>query len=369
MKQSDRKARFSRRRGSSSPRARRGATLVLVAILGTVLVGFAGIAIDFSRMYAFKAQLKTLTDAAALSAGTDLKRGATEAVADQNALTLIRANNRVEGSVLNDAGMSAADIEPIRWVTGSEPTTTSWANANGVRATARYTASWSLARIFGQSTRVLTESSVAALGSYVASACLAPFAIPYSALISRIPGTTTTVNDPLSASDLAYLAGNTAGFQLSEGGNPMSPGWFALVNYTDSNGNRNDVAAAIQDVLDGCLTGTRVSVGDQIDAVTGSGGWQSNVNLWRDLCNGNNQLRNCTRTIQVPIINEWNGRPGTNAAYTVNYVGAIQLTRIDLPNGQSSPAVVHASFTIDNVGGGTGFTPFPGMVQAIALVK
>ena len=48
-------------------RNRSGATLVLVAILMTVIIGFAGIAIDASRLYVMRAQLQTTADASAIA--------------------------------------------------------------------------------------------------------------------------------------------------------------------------------------------------------------------------------------------------------------------------------------------------------------
>ena len=58
-------------------RNRRGATLVLVAMLGVVLFMFVGIAIDFGRMYAFKSQLQTRADAAAMAGIVDVQNGIT----------------------------------------------------------------------------------------------------------------------------------------------------------------------------------------------------------------------------------------------------------------------------------------------------
>ena len=47
--------------------SRRGATIVLVAILMTVIIGFAGVAIDLSRLYVMRAQLQTTADATAIA--------------------------------------------------------------------------------------------------------------------------------------------------------------------------------------------------------------------------------------------------------------------------------------------------------------
>lgn len=346
-------------------RPRRGATIVLVAVLLTVLLGIAGFAIDFARMYAFKAQLKVLSDAAALSAVTDLKFGASVDDARTRAVNL-RTTNVVENTL---ADITVADIEPGQW-NANVFTVTDWTTANAVRATARHQANWTLGRVFGVQSQALAESSIAALGSYVSSACLAPFAIPYSSLLERLnKSSENPLTYELSGEDIAALSGSTGGFTLSEGGDPLAPGSFSLVNFTDGNGNKKTVEEALLDILDGCTTGTFVSVGDWIDAVPGSGGWQGNQQLWRQVCNGNNQLNNCNRRLQIPIVNMVNGEPGTNAEFRVNYLGAMQLSRIDLPNGQANPGKIYGQFSLDVGGGGAGFSPFPGPVQGIALVR
>src|SRR5262245_51758544 len=53
---------FARRRGE------RGLAIVLVAILVVVLIGFAGLAVDLSRVYTASQQLQSAADAAALAA-------------------------------------------------------------------------------------------------------------------------------------------------------------------------------------------------------------------------------------------------------------------------------------------------------------
>jgi Flp pilus assembly protein TadG len=334
-------------------------------MLTTVLLGIGGIAIDFARMYSFKAQLKVLSDAAALSAVTDLKFGA--AVDDAKARAVLLRNSNVVENTLAD--ITPDDIEPGTW-SANVFTPTDWASATAVRATARHTANWTLARVFGANNQQLAEVSIAALGSYVTSACLAPFAIPYSSILERLGKSgENPLTYQLTDEDIGALSGSTGSFTLSEGGDPLAPGSFSLVNFTDGNGNKKSVEEALLDILNGCTTGTFVSVGDWVDAVPGSGGWQGNQQLWRQVCAGNNQLRNCTRTLQIPVVNETTGEPGTNAQFRVNYLGAMRLSRIDLPSGVATPGRIHGEFSLDISGGGVGFTPFPGPVQGIALVR
>ncbi|MEN9817588.1 MAG: putative Flp pilus-assembly TadE/G-like, partial [Gemmatimonadota bacterium] len=116
---------------------RRGGTLVLVAVLLTVLVGCAALAVDLARAYGVRTQLRTVADAAALSAATDLARTAPQGDAVARALQL-RSGNRVGGTVLGDAGMGAGDVVPGTWdFTAGAFTPSAWAAATAVRATAR----------------------------------------------------------------------------------------------------------------------------------------------------------------------------------------------------------------------------------------
>ncbi len=363
-------AKEARLQRSRVQKARRGATLVIVALLTTLLMSFAAFGIDFGRMFAYKSQLKVLADAAALSAVTDLKNGATEADAKARAIAL-RTVNTVEGQL---ATFVDADIEPGTYTFASDSfEVTSWANATAVRTSPRHTSDYTLARVFGRANRALRESSIAALGSYVSSACLAPIAIPYSNLLRSINPNNVDTSRTLTAADLAFLAANNTPIQLTGSvpgsGDMLSPGWFSLINLGTGNGNTQDVQAALVNALDGCAVGYVASVGDWLDIVPGTGGWNSNVQQWRDLCGGNNQMNNCTRTIQIPVVNSWNGQPGTQAAWQIEYVAAIRLTRIVMPTGASSPAEVHGYFTLDQAGGGVGLSPFPGPVQGVALVR
>ncbi len=358
------------RTGSRTNRkSRRGSTLVFVAILMTVAMMFAGFGIDFSRMYTYKAQLKVLADAASLSGVMDLKNGATEANAKTRAVAL-RTNNKVDGAQL--ATLPADSVIPCTW-TGSMPCVpATWSNANAVRAAPTYLADWSIARVFGVTNRNLHETSVAALGSYVSSACLAPIAIPYSNLLRALNPLNTDTSYVLTQADIATLAANNTEIQLTgtqDGdGDMLSPGWFALINIGTGNGSNQDVRNALDNALDGCQTGLVVNTGDWLDVVPGTGGYNSNQQRWRDLCDGTNQMTNCTRTLQIPVVNSWNGSSGTGAAWRVVYVAAIRITRIIFPTGASSPAEVHGYFTVDNQGGGSGFSTIPGPVQGIAIV-
>src|SRR5207249_7738044 len=55
-------------KGAPRQRNRRGFTLILAALMMTILIGAAAFAVDFGRMYLYRNQLHAATDAAALAA-------------------------------------------------------------------------------------------------------------------------------------------------------------------------------------------------------------------------------------------------------------------------------------------------------------
>ncbi|MEZ5662936.1 MAG: Tad domain-containing protein [Burkholderiaceae bacterium] len=69
----------------------RGAVAVILGITVTVLIGFAGLAIDLGRFFIVKTELQNAMDACALSASTQLRPGQN----NPNALTRAIAYGRV----------------------------------------------------------------------------------------------------------------------------------------------------------------------------------------------------------------------------------------------------------------------------------
>lgn len=367
----------------SSVRARRGMTLVLVAICITMLVGIAAIAIDFARMYTFIAQLRVLTDAAALSALTDLRaRGVDKATADTRALAL-RATDRVNGVALDNTGMSSNDLEPGVWnATAKAFTGTSWSSATAVRATARYDAPWSLARFFGTSvTRRLTQVTIASLGSVSRSSCLKPWAVPYSNLLVTLGRAATDTSYRLSSADVATLrtnqtpilfkasSKNDAGGGATVGGTVIPGNYYAVryppVQYADGTAGNpssgaNSYRDGIADLTCSAASGT-AAVGDWLDLENGNmvGPTRQGV---QTLCGGSGNSFPCSMDIIVPI---WNARSSGSASAWVQvlYLGAFRLTQY------SNGTVVGYLTTLSAPAGSGGVTPTPGPILANLLVQ
>ena len=84
-----------RRKRGRSERHRRGAVVVQVAVLGTVLVGFAALSVDVGAMYVVRAELQRCADSAALAAASALASyspGVSEQEAIARAQEIVAAN-------------------------------------------------------------------------------------------------------------------------------------------------------------------------------------------------------------------------------------------------------------------------------------
>jgi len=84
-----------RRKRGRSERHRRGAVVVQVAVLGTILVGFAALSVDVGAMYVVRAELQRCADSAALAAASALASyspGVSEQEAIARAQEVVAAN-------------------------------------------------------------------------------------------------------------------------------------------------------------------------------------------------------------------------------------------------------------------------------------
>lgn len=363
----------SRGRGT---RERRGATLLLVALAVTLLVAMAGFAIDFARISAAAAQLKTLTDAAAMSAATDLKRNERlESVADARALAL-RGVNPVDGRILNDGNMGPADVEPGRWdfITRTF-VPSSWSAANAVRATARMTASYLFVRLLGPESQALQRRSVAAIAAPLRSGCLKPWAVPYSTLLLTLGRTAADTDYRLIAEDVVFLRDNRVPvvFRVQASGTvkgaSASGQYHAVkyppVQYADGRtgspmGGANAYRAAIADTT--CTQTGRAAIGDWLDVEQGSmsGPTQQGVEL---LCGVTGASIPCDAAIVVPIWSTTATKGGSNVWLQILYLGAFRLTRFE--NGEVTGYLTALAAPRPD----GGFTPFAGPLAIAALVE
>jgi Flp pilus assembly protein TadG len=209
-------------------RNQRGFTLILMTFMFTVLIGAAAFAVDFGQMYVLRAQLHAASDGAALAGAQRLMSNAPSEASD-TAIAYAAKDSVGKTAIV----MAAADVIPGNFTFGGGFVPTvggSWTTADAIKTTARFTGSYGFGRFFGFSTKSLTATSIAAVGSIGATACIKPVAIPYQALLDQIypPGS----KDPswnLTPDDVIRLQGPHTPTELKLGTDAVQ-GNFYLIN-------------------------------------------------------------------------------------------------------------------------------------------
>jgi Flp pilus assembly protein TadG len=353
-------------------RDRRGATLVLVAILMTVLIGFTGIAIDASRLYVMRAQLQTTADASAIAGIVEVKnKRPTQATA--LALQYV-PQNLVERQVPT---VNAADVEPGSWnfTTNTFTPLASWTDPalGAVRVTARYPSAYTFARVFGVTGKLVQARAVAAIGYVGTTDCLRPWAVSYQTLLNVLypPAGTKNPSYNLTAQDIQTLTGMSYpanSIALLQGtSDPLTPGNIAQVVVNDPwNGNN-----AYKDAIQGC-SNMDIGPGAWIDGDPGNGGGQT-ASALRTFCqnnggiSGGGQTFTCVAQPKIKLVmwDQYNGAPGSNLRVRVKYVGVFALAGF---NGGANSSQVKGFFTSMATTGGFSANPSP-VTGSIALVQ
>lgn len=213
-----------------------------------------------------------------------------------------------------------------------------------MRATARYTPAWTLARVFGATTRTLTATAVAALGSPQWRRCLTPWAIPYTNLLVTLGRPATDTAYQITDADVAWLRDGRVpiAFKVSSatqdlggatvGGASVNGNYFAVryppAQYADgSAGSPVGGGSLYRDrIATTTCTGTdrMAGVGDWLDLESGNmvGPTRQGVEL---LCGATGNAFSCNTRVALPI---WNARNGSSASAWVQvlYVGAFVVT-------------------------------------------
>lgn len=127
------------------PRRRRGAVAAMTAVVLFPVLGFAGLAVDLTRLWLVSARLKTAVDAASLMAA----RTMTSATRDADTTSLFWANYNSNGRSMNYLG-----------ATVTQPTITQ-VSATQIRVTATASVGKTLFGIVNRSPTLLTETTLA----------------------------------------------------------------------------------------------------------------------------------------------------------------------------------------------------------------
>lgn len=188
-------------------RARRGATLVFVALLLVVILGVCAFAIDLSRLYVGVNELQTAVDAAALRGALRLQR-APNADPTADVTDFLATSNPVMGTTLTDVTVQgwhwnadAGQRRPMAWgtTTGSTPV-----NAVSVAATLP------AGLLFGRVLSVVAPRPRRTATAWVVSVgltCVRPWMFELTRVFSR-GGVTVTPRTTPTAENIASLRNN-----------------------------------------------------------------------------------------------------------------------------------------------------------------
>jgi len=365
---------------------RRGATIVLVAVCMVMLIGMVGVGVDFARMYAFKTQLKTVTDASAMAGAIEMQKGNIDGDQPQQFALIQAPLNYIEGG--NLATVLPAGVEGVEWdFTTRQVVGPGYGDdydnpkVNAIRVAGTYTANFTFARVFGLPTATLFDTTVAALGSLGSSKCMKPWAVPYENILWTLgkpdPRDTSYV---LTNDDVADLRDNQKkiAFKVTsssdslvwdEFGNPIPGNYFPVryPAYRDPAGNEYPNQPKPDPggdqyrnkIKDACLAGT-INVGDYLQVEQGVKKGPTSQGV-QELCKyaGSAKSFACDVEIELPI---WAGtyKLGGPKNVRVKYVGAFHLTNYD-------DGLVSGYLTSMQASGG-GFVGAAGPVRKGAIV-
>lgn len=355
--------------------SRRGATIVLVAILMTVIIGFAGIAIDMSRLYVMRAQLQTTADATAIAGIVEVNdKRPTNA---PTAALVYAPLNAVERQTPT---MNAGNVEGGSWdfTTNTFTPLASWTDPalNSVRTTATYAASYTLARVFGVTTKTVQARAVAALGFVSTTDCLRPWAVSYQTLLNQIypPAGSKPVSYNLTAQDIQTLSSMTYPSDtirlLASQSNPLTPGNIDAVEVNDPwNGNN-----AYKSAISGC-SNMDIGPGTWLNADPGEGGGQTKGAL-KSYCDANGGTSGPAKgftclgqpKIKLAMWDINNGGSGGTLQVRVKYVGVFAIHSFVDGTGQNKPDQVLGFFSSMATSGQFSTNPTP-ITGSIALVQ
>ena len=205
---------FTTRRIHAQRGARRGAVLVMVALMLTALLGFGAFAIDLSQVMAYRSELQRSADAAALAGAVKLATASPQ-LADDEARSY-SALNPVMGA------SPTITVELGKW-TGTSLTSAHGGDGSfedeAIRVQLSSTSPSIFARFLGSDSATVQAEAIAWVSPRVElTDCVKPFAIPYQALTATIDPF-GNVNRPLSQNDLNAIRRipTTLTFCLKEG--------------------------------------------------------------------------------------------------------------------------------------------------------
>jgi Flp pilus assembly protein TadG len=351
-------------------RQRRGAVLILVALSMSFIMAMLAFVIEISRLMSNASELQSLADASALAGvyGLQKVRNATyTTIADSTA-----SLNKVEGTspvvVYRYGKWNGTTLDTSGAVT--------LANADAVQATSTYSGTHFFGGVLGTTNGYSIKRSAIgwAGGSINSTSCLKPWAVPLAALKVQL-GYPAGDATPLTEADIAALNAGAANVTITikhgpgasqgtvvDGTTPI-PGAFGAIRL---NGNgAKDYQDSIEDQT--CSEPT-VHIGDQVTSEQGNMAGPTRKGVCT-LCacadqNGQGDFV-CSPPYLATIIVYTSVTTGSLPQYTVGYFGVFKITSY---HGAGQDDQVIGTFAGMSAPG-SGFSPVPGPVTKLVLVK
>ena len=370
---------------------RRGVTLVLMAFMLTVLIGSAAFAVDFGRMFMYRAQLHTASDAAALAGAWQILQKDPNSAPDS---AIAIANRHYVGTT--SVSLAPADVLPGTWTSAGGFVVSTWTdpNLNAVQVTTRYTGTYGFGKIFGLTSHDVRATSQAVMGYVGKTTCVRPVALPYQALLNQLTTHDGVVRDAttyvLTDADVATLraAGVADAVQLrvtDEGTSPVNGNFYGVqlgpYEYADGTlGNPNTGMANFNTDLGGPCSGESyqgtVGPGDWLAPENGEGGNNIPSGI-AQLCGLSPSDVNGNKTVACPTPYPeikaalWSPNPSTPAGcsncFYIKVLGVFAVTGyVSTPGHTAGDGVIGYFTAMPSTGS---LTTIPGPIQKIGLVK
>jgi hypothetical protein len=281
-------------------KARRGAIIVMTAILTMSMMALFALVLDFSRMGSLRNELQVSADAGALAGAIQLLPGKDSLTASDSARSYVARNLAMQGTATVDSVVFG------NWNNTTKVFTPAGAPTDAVTiVVSRQSTGLMMTGLFNRAAPRIKARATAWAGAPVTSSgCIKPWAIPYTALMSRIntylnmtnPNSTANLTRNFTSADLAALltmspSARQFDLHLGSGNSPDSTNVGISGNYQAvvTSPKRYDVATntwrsgpipgGAQPYRDD-ISGTAchgVAVGDSLDTNQGLAGPQNTV--------------------------------------------------------------------------------------------
>jgi Flp pilus assembly protein TadG len=257
-------------------RHRRGATLVLVVLCMTALLGLSALAIDFARLYTGLNEMQTAADAAALNGALLIQKSPKSNTIEADVTTFAKSYNRALGGPVDTVTVTPYHFE----TTVNKRKATAWgaADLNAVQVSVQRTSGLlMLARLLNVVFPAPTRTATSWVANFTGNSCVRPWAIEIGRLINRANNSTgVPPKRAISPDEIAKLrALGRAVFVLAPPGSSTATSFYGT-NYAGqwsaikpSNGNYQSAVSSCSSA-DAIVAGTTwqsaPSTPDPVDA-------------------------------------------------------------------------------------------------------